>query len=434
MVDNETLKECHVCLIGYLLKNIEDIDKLSITKDYLKDFSIQGKKYNFKYIFEKIVQIHKENRDNDMLQILSTDEQIDMNIIMEIIQGNPLEQIGAILSKESTIIQAHKEDLLKKTYNKLKNGECDINEYTETVKQINELGIVKQAYITENDLKECLSNENIAIKGLGFPTLESYLNMKQKDFMLIYASTGGGKTALALNLLSNLSKHYPCIYFNMEMAEQTMYERLVSIQSGVPMETLERYKYITDKELKNRIDEAMKEIGDKKRITMLTGGKSIQAIQATINKLDPKEHTIVFIDHVGLITGVRGSSQYEKITELAKTLRNMTMAHNITMIALSQVSRQQNQQGNTRNRENEPLPLSRLKDSGELENSARQAVNIYFKTEGNYFVYIAKSSSDGVGKEIPITFTKNTMTIRERWENDNRRGKGILKELQDLQR
>lgn len=414
MVDRETLKECQVCLIGYLLKNIKDIDKLSITKDYLKDFSIQGKKYNFKYIFERIEQIHKENRDNDMLQILSTDEQIDMNIIMEIIQGNPLEQIGAILSKEGAIIQAHKEELLKKTYNKLKNGEYDINEYTETVKQINELGIVKQAYITENDLKECLSNENIAIKGLGFPTLESYLNMKQKDFMLIYASTGGGKTALALNLLSNLSKHYPCIYFNMEMVEQTMYERLVSIQSGVPMKTLERYKYITDKELKNRIDEAMKEIGEHKRITMLTGGKSIQAIQATINKLDPKEHTIVFIDHVGLITGVRGSSQYEKITELAKTLRNMTMAHNITMIALSQVSRQQNQQGNTRNRENEPLPLSRLKDSGELENSARQAVNIYFKTEDNYFVYIAKSSSDGVGKEIPITFTKNTMTIRER--------------------
>lgn len=414
MVDKETLKECQVCLIGHLLTNIEDIDKLSITKDYLKDFTIQGKKYNFKYIFEKIAQIHKENNDNEMLSIISSDENIDMDILGKIIQGNPLEQIGAILSKEGTIIQAHKENLLKEAYNKLKNGECDINEYTEKVKQINELGIVKQAYITENDLKECLSNENIAIKGLGLPRLESYLNMKQKDFMIIYASTGGGKTALALNLLSNLSKHYPCIYFNMEMAEQTMYERLVSIQSGVPMRDLENYKHMTDKKLKNRIDEAMKEIGDKKRITMLTGGKSIQAIQATINKLDPKEHTIVFIDHVGLITGVRGSSQYEKITELAKTLRNMTMAHNITMIALSQVSRSQNQQGNTRNRENEPLPLSRLKDSGELENSARQAVNIYFKTEDNYFVYIAKSSSDGVGKEIPITFTKNTMTIKER--------------------
>ena len=154
MVDRETLKECQVCLIGYLLKNIKDIDKLSITKDYLKDFSIQGKKCNFKYIFEKIAQIHKENNDNEMLSIISSDEQIDMNIIMEIIQGNPLEQIGAILSKESTIIQAHKEDLLKKAYNKLKNGECDINEYTEKVKQINELGIVKQEYITEKELKD----------------------------------------------------------------------------------------------------------------------------------------------------------------------------------------------------------------------------------------------------------------------------------------
>ena len=339
-----------------------------------------------------------------------------MEEIMEIIQGNPLEQIGAILSKEGTIIQAHKEDLLKEAYNKLKNGECDINEYTEKVKQINELGIVKQAYITENDLKECLNNENIAIKGLGldFPKLETCLKMKEHDLMIIYASTGGGKTALALNLLSNLSEYYPCIYFNMEMAEQDMYERLVSIQSGVPMETLETYKYITKKELKNRIDKAMKEIGDKKRITILTGGKSIQAIQATINKLDPKEHTIVFIDHVGLITGMGRGSQYEKTTEIAKTLRNMSTTHNITMIALSQVSRQQNQQGNTRNRENEPLPLSRLKDSGELENSARQAVNIYFKTEGNYFMYIAKNTRGEVGIDIPITFTKNTMTIRER--------------------
>lgn len=414
LINEQTLRNSHVDMMGFLIKNIKAIDTLSITKEFLKDYNIQGLNYNFKYIFEKLKQTHKENKDDELPLVLANDTNINDDVIINLIHGSEMSKIATLETTETVIIQAHKEKLLKEAYTSFLKGEYDdINKYVETLNQINKLGIVKQAYITENDLKECLSNENIAIKGLGFPILESYLNMKQKDFMLIYASTGGGKTALALNLLSNLSKHYPCIYFNMEMAEQTMYERLVSIQSGVPMRDLENYKHMTDKKLKNRIDEAMKEIGDKKRITMLTGGKSIQAIQATINKLDPKEHTIVFIDHVGLITGVRGSSQYEKITELAKTLRNMTMAHNITMIALSQVSRSQNQQGNTRNRENEPLPLSRLKDSGELENSARQAVNIYFKTEDNYFVYIAKSSSDGVGKEIPITFTKNTMTIKE---------------------
>lgn len=415
MIKDNELFEVQLNVIGFLLKNIEDIDKLSITKDYLKDFSIQGKKYNFKYIFEKIAQIHKENRDKELLTILLSDKQIEQEFLTKAIEGNPYEEIASVQGIENVIIQAHKEELLRTEYKKLEDGLQSIEDYSKNINQINELGIVKQEYITENDLKECLSNENIALKGLGFPTLESYLNMKQNDFMVVSASgTGGGKTALALNMLSELSKHYPCIYFNMEMAKQTIYERLVSIQSGVPMRTLERYKYITDKELKNRIDEAMKEIGDKKRITMITGGKSIQAIQATINKLDPKEHTIVFIDHMGLITGMGRGSQYEKITELAKTLRNLSMTHNITMIALSQVSRQQNQQGNTRNRENEAPTLSRLKESGEIENSARQVIFIYFKTEDNYFIHIAKNSNGKVGIDIPITFTKNTMTIRER--------------------
>lgn len=416
MIKDNELFEVQLNVIGFLLKNIEDIDKLSITKDYLKDFSIQGKKYNFKHIYERIKQIHKDNRDKELLTILLSDKQIEQEILTKAIEGNPYEEIASVQSIENVIIQAHKEELLRTEYKKLEDGLLSIEDYSKNINQINELGIVKQAYITENDLKECLSNENIAIKGLGldFPKLETCLKMKEHDLMLIYASTGGGKTALALNILSELSKHYPCIYFNMEMAEQDMYERLVSIQSGVPMRDLENYKYMTDKELKNRIDEAMKEIGDKKRITILTGGKSIQAIQATINKLDPKEHTIVFIDHVGLITGMGRGSQYEKITELAKTLRNMSTTHNITMIALSQVSRQQNQQGNTRNRENAPLELNRMKDSGELENSARQAVNIYFKTEGNYFMYIAKNTRGEVGIDIPITFTKNTMTIKER--------------------
>lgn len=414
MIDKETLKECQVCLIGYLLKNIGEIDKLSITKDYLKDFTIQGKKYNFKYIFEKIAQIHKENNDNEMLSIISSDENIDMDILGKIIEGNPLEQIGAILSKEGTIIQAHKEDLLKEAYNKLKNGECDINEYTEKVKQINELGIVKQENITEEDLKKCLNSDNKTIKGLGLPRLEACLKMKEHDFMVISASgTGGGKTALALNMLSELSKHYQCVYFNMEMAEEDIKERLVSIQSGVPMETLERYKRITDKELKNRIDEAMKEIGEHKRIDIHTGAKSLEAIKATINRMDPEEHIIVFIDHIGMIRGFSRSSLYEKTTEIAKTLRAMALNHNVTMIALSQVSRGQAQQG-SKAQYNEAPTLSRLKESGEIENSARQVIFIYFKTEDNYFIRIAKNTRGQVDIDIPITFTKNTMTIRER--------------------
>lgn len=415
MIDKETLKESQVCLIGYLLENIKDIDTLSITKEYLKDFTVQGEKYNFKYIFERIEQIHKENRDKELLLELVNDELIGKDKLVQLVNGNTFEKLASIKEMERIIIQAHKEDLLKEAYNKLKNGECDINKYAETVKQINQLGTVKQENITEEDLKKCLNSDNKTIKGLGLPRLEACLKMKEHDFMVISASgTGGGKTALALNMLSELSKHYQCVYFNMEMAEEDIKERLISIQSSVPMEMLERYKHITDKKLKNRIDEAIKEIGEHKRIDIHTGAKSLEAIKATINRMNPEEHIIVFIDHIGMIRGFSRSSLYEKTTEIAKTLRAMALNHNITMIALSQVSRQQNQQGNTRNRENEAPTLSRLKESGEIENSARQVIFIYFKTEDNYFIHIAKNTRGKVGIDIPITFTKNTMTIRER--------------------
>lgn len=415
MIDRETLKDSQVCLIGYLLENIKDIDTLSITKEYLKDFTVQGEKYNFKYIFERIEQIHKENRDKELLLELVNDELIGKDKLVQLVNGNTFEKLASIKEMERIIIQAHKEELLKETYTKLKNGECDINKYAETVKQINQLGTVKQENITEEDLKKCLNSDNKTIRGLGLPRLEACLKMKEHDFMVISASgTGGGKTALALNMLSELSKHYQCVYFNMEMAEEDIKERLVSIESDVPMETLERYKYITDKELKNKIDEAMKEIGEHKRIDIHTGAKSLEAIKATINRMDPEEHIIVFIDHIGMIRGFSRSSLYEKTTEIAKTLRAMALNHNITMIALSQVSRQQNQQGNTRNRENEAPTLSRLKESGEIENSARQVIFIYFKTENNYFIRIAKNTRGQVDIDIPITFTKNTMTIRER--------------------
>lgn len=429
MIKDNELFEVQLNVIGFLLKNIEDIDKLSITKDYLKDFSIQGKKYNFKHIYERIKQIHKDNRDKELLTILLSDKQIEHEILTKAIEGNPYEEIASVQSIENVIIQAHKEELLRTEYKKLEDGLLSIEDYSKNINQINELGIVKQEYITENDLKECLSNENIAIKGLGFPTLESYLNMKQKDFMVISASgTGGGKTALALNMLSELSKHYPCIYFNMEMAEKDIKERLISIQSGIPMNTLENYKHMTDKKLKNRIDKAMKEIGEHKRIDIHTGAKSLEAIKATINRMNPEEHIIVFIDHIGMIRGFSRFSLYEKTTEIAKTLRAMALNHNVTMIALSQVSRGQAQQG-SKAQYNEAPTLSRLKESGEIENSARQVIFIYQKQEDDYYIRIAKNTRGHVGIDIPITFTKNIMTIRERWENDSERGKGILKKL-----
>lgn len=409
MINDEELLEIQASILGYLLTKISDIDKLTITEDYLKDFG----SYNFKYVFKKMKQLHKEGRDAELASALTSDKNITQDFILKMVEGSAYEKIASVQGLEDVVIKAYKNRLFVNNFNDYMNGNSEIEDYVTGVNVINELGTVKQETLNVADFN-FLETENNAIRGLGFPKLEAFLKMKEHDFMVISASgTGGGKTALALNMLSELSKHYHCIYFNMEMGEEDIKARLLSIETGVPMDTLERYRYITDTDLKSRIDNGIGEIVNNKRITLLTGAKSMDAIKGVINKLDENEHTIVFVDHIGMIRGFSRSSLYEKTTEIAKSLRAIALNHNVTMIALSQVSRGQPQQGQ-KAMLNEPPTLSRLKESGEIENSARQVVFIYNRQEDDYYLRIAKNTRGNVDIDIPIEFTKKIMTIREK--------------------
>lgn len=60
--------------------------------------------------------------------------------------------------------------------------------------------------------------------------------------MIIAARTGIGKSGFCLNLLEDISDRYNCIYFNMEISEKQLYQRLVSINSRIPMTELDNIK------------------------------------------------------------------------------------------------------------------------------------------------------------------------------------------------
>lgn len=409
MINDEELKSIQSNIIGFILSNREYIDKLSIDENYFKEFG----SYNFRYVFSKIKRLHKEGRDDNLLIELTRDNNISQEMLINAVSSNPYEKMASIKEFEDVVINAYKDRLLRGEIKKYIDNAQNIEGFTKNVNTICELGTVRQETLSIADFN-FLETENNAIRGLGFPKLEAFLKMKEHDFMVISASgTGGGKTALALNMLSELSKHYHCVYFNMEMGEEDIKARLLSIETGVPMDTLERYRYITDTALKSRIDNGIDEIVNNKKITLLTGAKSLEAIKGVINRLDENEHTIIFVDHIGMIRGFSRSSLYEKTTEIAKSLRALALNHNVTMIALSQVSRGQPQQGQ-KARLNEPPTLSRLKESGEIENSARQVVFIYNRQEDDYYLRIAKNTRGSVDIDIPIDFTKKIMTIREK--------------------
>ena len=243
--------------------------------------------------------------------------------------------------------------------------------------------------------------------------LSNRLKLKENDFVILTGRTGTGKTAYALNLMNDLSRNYRILYVNLEMAIVELHTRIISIQSNVRISDIDNLKKALKSKEKvqdniqknlNNVQEAMKVI-DKRNITIISESQTIEKLRNLISNLDdPKEHLIVFIDHLGLL-GASGKSLYEKMTYVAKECRKMSLDYNCTIFGLCQLAR------DTKESKNQKPLLYQLKDSGELENSASRVLLIYEK-ENRYYIDIQKNRGGSCG-EFPINYDKQTQRISE---------------------
>ena len=213
-----------------------------------------------------------------------------------------------------------------------------------------------------------LEEENSQIK-LGFTDLDKALYISQNDFVVLAGGTGTGKTTFALNLLSNLSKEYQCVYFNMEMSKKTLYKRLSAIETGIDINKLNNLKTIEEKEIKF-LYQKISEIEERK-IILINNSQNIENVEKVISRIKDKRKIIVILDHIGLINS-QGNSLYEKMTNVAKKIRGLCLDYNCTIFGLCQLSRESQKD------EREPK-LQDLRDSGEIEQSARKVILLYNK-------------------------------------------------------
>lgn len=121
---------------------------------------------------------------------------------------------------------------------------------------------------------------------------------------------------------------------------------------------------------------------------------------------DQSRHFIVFIDHLGLISA-RGRTSYEIATKVAKELRKISLDNNCTIIALCQLNRDSA-------KENKPS-LSMLRDSGEIEQSARKVMFVWEENE-NYSICIEKMTAEEIDQYQLIIIRRHKNLKRGRQE------------------
>lgn len=362
--------------LALIINYNEFLEKTILRKEYF-----EGKE---RVMFEILTTEYQKNKSLVVSELIKY-KQFDTNYFVELLNGNLYNSSRELKFKlfEKQIIENFKSRQLKKIISTYKG---DNENFFSEVEKIKNLNIEENEYIKAIDVANTLEEECSQIK-LGFADLDKALYISENDFIVLAGGTGTGKTTFALNLLSNLSKEYQCVYFNMEMSKKTLYKRLCSIETGIDINLFNDFKNMPPKELSylyTKLDEI-----EERKIILINNSQSIEGIEKTISRIKDNRKLIVILDHIGLINGT-GNSLYEKMTNIAKRIRGLCLDYNCTIFGLCQLSRESQ-------KEERPPKLQDLRDSGEIEQSARKVILLHNKdSKKQVFVkdvdiYIAKN-------------------------------------------
>lgn len=405
IIDNKRLEnECE--LLALILNKNEVIDLLQIKSDYLCD------KKNQK-ILKYVIECYEEKKSVLPIEIANKHSDFDLIYYFELYtdffweKNNWRSQLD---NSQKLIIEYYKEDYIKFLNEKLKNGKIKYEEFMQKIKELDELQLFDETNeLKKQDMIECINEQKARINITNFNKLNNILKLVQGDFLIIGATTGAGKSGLMLNLMNDLMNTYQCIYFNMEMSKSTIYKRMVSIKAQIKVEDVENPKTDYQKQL---IDNAMNEI-EKAKLIVEHKASNMNMIKSTIAKMkDLSRHTIIFIDHLGLVKIDGYHSLYEQATEVAKQLRQICLEYDCTIISASQLNRGAYS--------SDEITLSMLKDSGELENSASKVMLLYKDKEANKddlvqkMIFDVAKNRDGYTGIINAIYDKEKQIFKEK--------------------
>ena len=243
----------------------------------------------------------------------------------------------------------------------------------------------------------------------GYRDLDSLLGgFQPSDLIILAARPSVGKTALSLDIALHAAVHAKkkVGYFSLEMSDQQLMERLLSMQAKVSFWNL-RTGNLRDDAFE-RLADAMGLLSESELYIDDMPGQHIMEIRTKARRLQ-MEHGVDFlvIDYMQLIHGSRTESRVLEVSEISMSLKNIARELDIPVLALSQLSRA------VENRDNKRPQLSDLRDSGSIEQDAdvvmfihrEERYNPNTERKGIADIVVAKHRNGPVG-DIELAFVQ----------------------------
>lgn len=190
------------------------------------------------------------------------------------------------------------------------------------------------------------------------------------DWWILGGRPSQGKTALLCNsILTDGKNDTPILFFEKEMNYQSLVERLVAIDSGVPIQNIRLG--IIDKSQLASISESMRRIRQYPIYIDTTFNSDIHYLESTIFKYKTtKKIEVVYIDYLQLLAE-RDDNQTQELGKISRTCKLLANDQGICIIGASQLNRGVEMRDNKR-----PI-MSDLRQSGNLEEDADFVIGLY---------------------------------------------------------
>jgi hypothetical protein len=205
---------------------------------------------------------------------------------------------------------------------------------------------------------------------LGFQELDAIVRgLAAGEVCTILARTGVGKTALGLNFIRRMTddSKLPAMMFSLEMQGTEVFERLVSMDSGIPGREIEERAKAEDPQIIARLRETV-EHGQ--HIVIIEKPCTLEDIDkhltvARDGSLWPSPLRLVFVDYLGMVgSDARGSrSLYEQASRVARGIKQLAKRHHVAVLLACQVDREGGNGGTS-------IDLKAARDSGAIEEAA----------------------------------------------------------------
>jgi len=345
-------------------------------------------------IYEAIISLAMSNRPVDLVSV--SEELKRMKKYKEIGGGGFLSQVAdrpvstgnveyyaKIVLEKATLRHLIKnvQKIERTARNQEKNADKIVDEAENLILEVRNIRLKEEVVpikpVLDKVIEAIEKREDTHSAAVGVPTgyrkLDDYtLGFNPSNFIVLAGRPSMGKTALALNIATYVSKkeNIPALFFSLEMSNEELVTRLLVSETKIDSKRIRR-GYLNEEEW-IRINEVVSKFSNLPLFIDTTPNISILDLKAKSRRMKrEKDIGIIFVDYIQLVQGPTTENRQQEVAAISRMLKALARELNLPVVGLSQLSRKpEDRRGNA-----EPK-LSDLRESGSLEQDADVVVFI----------------------------------------------------------